>query len=227
MKPIIGVLLRPEISPGCYNVMCVYEKLSTSIIKNGGIPIGIYPPTIESYYGKDYTNTKCLKPTEINDLIQIINMCDGIICQGGDDYYDYEIQAIKYAHSKNIPLLGICLGMQAMAIAFNGEVKEIGNSSHHKKGVAYVHSVNINENSNLFKIVNKVQIQVNSRHKWCVVKTDLDVVGITDNNIIEAIEDKTKDFFIGVQWHPETMSEYDPIMNNLFCQFILRTKKYN
>lgn len=220
MKPIIGVVLRPEKSFEKHEIMYMYNEISAAIIKNGGLPIGIYPPTLEAYYGKDINTTNELSYKELDDLKLIVNLCDGIVCQGGDDYYDYDLKIIKYAHANNIPLIGICLGMQAMATTFGGELEKIDNLTHHQKDLDYVHEVKIKKASKLYNILNTCKIKVNSRHRWKVVKTDLNVVGLTDG-VIEAIEDSSKDFFIGVQWHPESMIEYDALMDRLFNQFIL------
>ena len=43
---------------------------------------------------------------------------------------------------------------------------------------------------------------------------------ISDDDVIEAIEDKNKDFFLGVQWHPETMITYDKLQQELFNYFV-------
>lgn len=49
--------------------------------------------------------------------------------------------------------------------------------------------------------------------------TELDCVAYSEDGIIEAIEDKTKRFFIGVQWHPESLIN-DEYSNKLFDYFI-------
>lgn len=220
MKPLIGIVLRPERSPEGYETLCIYKDVSNAIIRSGGIPIGICPPNIESYYGKSHNEVLNLTDEEFQELKPILDLCDGLICQGGDEYYDYDLKIIKYAHSMNKPLLGICLGMQAMSVAFGGKLERLPTLEHSKTGQKYAHEINIKETSKLFNIVKQNKINVNSRHKCHVVKTNLDIVGITDNQIIEAIEDRTKDFFIGVQWHPEAMITYDENMNNLFKEFI-------
>lgn len=53
----------------------------------------------------------------------------------------------------------------------------------------------------------------------CIPNTDLDIVAYSEDEIIEAIEDKKKKFFIGVQWHPESLT-YDEYSNKLFDFFI-------
>ena len=151
-----------------------------------------------------------------NEFIKIkplIDLCSGIILQGGSDYYDIDIIITKYLYKNNIPTLGICLGMQTMAMAFNGNMGDINN---HKSDKLYVHSVDINKDSKLYDILKKDKIIVNSRHKSYIINTDLKVSG--QANIIEAIEDNAKDFFIGVQWHPETLMDENSILlfNNFF-----------
>ena len=100
-----------------------------------------------------------------------------------------------------------------MAMAFNGNMGDINN---HKSDKLYVHSVDINKNSKLYDILKKDKIIVNSRHKSYIINTDLKISG--QANIIEAIEDNAKDFFIGVQWHPETLMDENSILlfNNFF-----------
>ena len=155
-----------------------------------------------------------------NEFIKIkplIDLCSGIILQGGSDYYDIDIVITKYLHKNNIPTLGICLGMQTMAMAFNGTMNNIDN---HKSNKLYVHEVNIDKNSKLYRIIKKNKIMVNSRHQSYIAKTDLNISGKA--NIIEAIEDSTKTFFIGIQWHPETLMDKNSIL--LFNSFFSSIK---
>ncbi len=154
-----------------------------------------------------------------NDFKQIeaaVKFCDGIILSGGfyNSLNDYKL--IKYLYEKNIPTLGICLGMQGMAMAFNGELEEKvdGHNSLNK----YVHNITINKNSLLYKIIEKETIQVNSRHNFAIPKTNFLVNALSDDNIIEGIEDQNKKFFLGVQWHPETLNDEDSL--KLFKYFI-------
>ena len=63
---------------------------------------------------------------------------------------------------------------------------------------------------NTLKFVNNHAIDGIKIHMLHILKnTKLEVVGISHDNYIEAIEDTSKRFFIGVQWHPESMIDYD------------------
>ena len=205
MKPIIGIIMRPDKLISGNAVMCVYEDLRMSIISSGGIPLGIMPLTDNL----DDFNT---------DIYNLIDMCDGIILQGGDEFYNYDLECLKYIYEKDIPVLGICLGMQLMGSMFSGKLENI--AKHKYKDKKYVHKIYIDKNSKLYDIFKSDVISVNSRHISALDNTDLDIVGLSDDNVIEAIEDKNKKFFIGVQWHPESMYSYDILECNLFDYFI-------
>lgn len=196
IKPIIGIITRKAKSIENHNINIIYSDINTAIINNGGIPIGI---TLNSNYK------------------ELINMCDGIVFQGGDNFETYDYDTLKYIYEINKPVLGICLGMQLMGTLFDGVMIDINN---HKKALDYVHEVKIKRNSKLYNIFKANIIKVNSRHKSIIKNTNLNICGISNDGYIEAIEDSTKAFFIGVQWHPETMIIYNKKQNELFKQFI-------
>lgn len=192
----IGIIGRKNDDKITFN-----KEIIDVIKKYDFIPLGIIVD-FENNGDNEFIKTKPL-----------IDLCSGIILQGGSDYYDIDIIITKYLHKNNIPTLGICLGMQTMAMAFNGNMGDINN---HKSDKLYVHSVDINKDSKLYDILKKDKIIVNSRHKSYIINTDLKISG--QANIIEAIEDNAKDFFIGVQWHPETLMDENSILlfNNFF-----------
>lgn len=196
----IGIIGRKNDNKITFN-----QEVINVINKYNCIPIGIIV---------DFDNNPNI---EFNKIKNIIDLCDGFILQGGSDYYDIDILITKYLYENNIPTLGICLGMQTMAMTFNGTMSEIAN---HNSKSKYVHSINIDKNSKLYNIIKKDKIFVNSRHNSYIKNTDLDVSAT--NNIIEAIEDKNKKFFIGVQWHPESIIDENSIL--LFNYFFLSIK---
>ncbi len=193
---MIGVLMNDYLSQEGHEISYIYKDIANSIIKYGGIPI---PIVVDNY----------------ETTLNLIDKCDGIIIQGGDNYTNKHLRIINYLYDNNIPTLGICLGMQLMGLLFNGK---LGSTINHKSNLNYVHEVDINKKSILYKIIKQDKIMVNSRHNDCLINTDLDIVGKSD--VIEAIESKNRAFFLGLQWHPETMIAYDSISNKIFEYFI-------
>ena len=194
--PIIGIITRASISDEGHKINLIYDDIKNCILNNGGIPVGIM-------LNENYK--------------EIINLCDGIIFQGGDDFEKYDFEALKYAYEIDKPVLGICLGMQLMGVLFDGFMLNIKN---HKKTLTYAHEVKIKRNSKLYNIFKSDIIKVNSRHKSVIKNTKLNISALSQDGYIEAIEDLNKRFFIGVQWHPESMVKYDNKQNNLFKYFI-------
>lgn len=186
----IGIILRPDVSSGGKSIHICYDSFVKIIKKYNHIPIGIMD-------------------------MEGLKTVDRVICQGGDEYNSFDLEAISYCYLNDIPLLGICLGMQTMGVLFDGKLDDIDN---HKSTSKYVHEVKINKDSKLYKILNKDVIRVNSRHKSYVKSTKLKVSALSD--VIEAIEDSDKKFFIGLQWHPEDMVSYDDLEEKIFSYFL-------
>lgn len=208
----IGIVLRDD-----YNI----NKKSVKVLNNEIVDYLNYDDiSLIGIVVNFYNDSK----KEFNKIKNIIDLCDGIVMQGGDDVLDIDKEIVKYIYEKDIPILGICLGMQTMAITFNGNLI-VNKLWHHKKEDTYVHYVNIDKNSKFYSIVKKEKFLVNSRHKDYVETTSLDIVGFSDDNIIEVIEDKNKKFFIGIQWHPESIKN-DLISKLLIEEFIKTIKSY-
>lgn len=151
---------------------------------------------------------------KIKNIYTIIDTCNGIILPGGDDIIETDIKIIDYCYKKDVPTLGICLGMQEIGFYKNGVINNLNDGFHYNT----YHDVIIDNTSLLFKILKRNKITVNSIHKSTITQTDLDISALSEDNIIEAIEDKSKRFFLGVQWHPERMEEEES--NLLFDYFI-------
>lgn len=197
---IVGIVTRKSKSSEEHDINIIYTNIANSIYKNGGIPIGII---LNENYKK------------------VIDICDGIIFEGGDMIEQYDLEALKYIYDKDKPVLGICLGMQLMGLLFDGELKKVSN---HKKNLDYAHVVYIDKYSKLYDILKKDYLKVNSRHNDALKRTKLTTNSISSDNVIEGIEDKNKNFFIGIQWHPEDMI-YDENSDKIFKYFIDKLKK--
>lgn len=150
------------------------------------------------------------------NVIEMINMADGVIIPGGSLGGNMEHKVIRYLYDNDIPTLGICYGMQSMGSAFGGSLKRIEN--HKVMNLKCAHSVIINKGSLLYQILKKEYIVVNSRHNYAVFNPNLSISAVSYDGIIEAIEDKNKRFFIGIQWHPENLT--DGINKSIFDYFV-------
>lgn len=177
----VGILLRKD------ETYHLNRELVEWLLKYNIIPIGLVSDNLEQ-------------------MITASKLCDGIILQGGLDYTNEEIEFVKYLYDNNLPTLGICLGMQMMAVALHGKMSRL-NTLEHKSTKKYVHLVKISENSKLYKITKEGKLLVNSRHQDIIEYTDLDIVAKSTDDVIEAVEAPNKTFFLGVQWHPESLQD--------------------
>ncbi len=216
MRPIIGITHSFEDNFAKLNVS--YLK---AVAKFGGISL-IIP------YSEDVTT--------------ISEITNGIILSGGGDLSQhllseklspkatnicekrdiFEAKLCKIAYEKNIPTLGICRGMQVMAAALGGKIcQHIDNHMQPPEKITF-HKITIEKNSRLFEISKMTSANVNSYHHQCVTSVPpcFSISAKSPNFTIEAIEAKNKNFFIGVQWHPEKLLEIDKLSNLIFENFI-------
>lgn len=143
---------------------------------------------------------------DFSRVLFLVDLCDGVVLTGGDHFISNDFSLVKYLYQHDIPTLGICLGMQAMALSF-GDGEEISVSSLHNKKNNDTHNIIIKENSFLNQIIHKQSILVNSRHNTGISRTNLFVSAISQDGVIEAVEDAEKRFFLGVEWHPESLKD--------------------
>lgn len=158
-----------------------------------------------------------IPPTNLSINKETLDICDAYLLIGGKNIHKYHFEVIDYALKTNKKLLGICLGMQAIGMYSNNDYKEktlykINNhyfdNITHKNKELLIHDIEIQPNSTLSKLLGK-QIKVNSIHNYTLKYiTPPFKVTAKHNNIIEAIEYKN---IIGVQFHPELMSNTDKL----------------
>ena len=219
-RPVIGITgnygdLTCKLAEGYYK----------SVLKAGGIPI-IIPPLADT-----------------DAIINTLDIIDGLILSGGGDYDPRyaneepdpklgeineerdlpELFITRLAYNRQIPILGICRGIQTLAMALGGKVKQditdIATLNHSQKEERNVptHNVIIEKDSilsQLYKLTDKnATLKVNSFHHQavCDCGDKFRVVAKSEDGIIEAMESREFKSIIGVQWHPECLDEGLPL----------------
>ncbi len=227
-KPIIGLTTskKDDRASICQDYIYAIEE-------SGGLPF-----VIPAHFNKNL----------IEDYIGTI---DGLLITGGIDVhpllynenpirecgdFDYEvdilhIELIKTAIKKNIPILGICRGLQLINVTLGGslyqDIGQIENSNGHmfmRDESQIVHIVNIQKDTILHRLYGD-SIYVNSMHHQAIkdLGKNLTVSAYSEDKIVEAIEYKDKPFIMGVQWHPEAMLKKHHSMKKIFDLFIEKT----
>lgn len=209
------------------------QRYCEQVIKAGGVPMLLTPVSDDR---------------RLNILTQQLDMVDAVIFSGGGDHNPlwmneqpspelhsinpqrdkHELPLCRLAYNRHLPMLGICRGMQTIAVALGGHVaqdirKKVPTANalvKHDQDAPKnepTHTVNIIENSMLHDIYAKhvlsgdgnVSLYVNSFHHQAVDNCGprFHATAYASDGVIEAMESTEHRQIIGVQWHPEQMEE--------------------
>lgn len=185
---------------------------------------------------------------ELNDPEQAVQdalTCDGLLLPGGGDMDPkfYGQERIPACGEPNLlrdaaeplllraflaadkPVLGICRGIQVMNAVLGGDLyQDIKPFEHlpHNGHWAKVHTVTVRRGTLLSRILGQDTVLVNSQHHQAVdrVAPGFTLAALSEDGIVEAIEKPDAGFCLGVQWHPEWLSDADPAMQSLFDAFV-------
>ena len=236
-----GIYARfPEASPmPVIGITGNYEDLTCklgrgyyqSVVEAGGVPV-IIPPVADRHV-----------------IINTLSRIDGLILSGGGDYNplwageepspllhginqerdNAELLITRLAYNRQIPILGICRGIQTLAMALGGKVKQdisdIATVKHSQDADRSepTHSVAVEKDSTLYRIYSEAQqcsmfndqcsMFVNSFHHQAVSDPGIKfrVVATAPDGVIEAMESSEYKPILGVQWHPECMESGLPL----------------
>jgi len=138
-----------------------------------------------------------------------------------------EIALVHHAMESRKPLLAVCRGIQVLNVALGGSLfqdvaGDPGTDIQHQQGKPReepTHPVKVVAGSRLAQVLGTTDLLVNSMHHQAVkaVGRGLVPVAFAPDTIIEGVELEDPDrFILGVQWHPEELTERDPSARRLF-----------
>ncbi|HWQ32589.1 MAG TPA: gamma-glutamyl-gamma-aminobutyrate hydrolase family protein [Blastocatellia bacterium] len=142
-----------------------------------------------------------------------------------------DLALIELAEARNLPVLGICFGMQSLNVARGGTLvqdieTQLPGALKHEQGSAYYrasHSIRIESDSLLAQLAGGDTARVNSSHHQAIreVGSNLRVIARSLDGVIEAVIDiRPERFVLGVQWHPEIAWERDSLSQAIFARFV-------
>lgn len=121
-----------------------------------------------------------------------------------------ELALCRGARDRDLPLLGICRGMQVMAVVHGGSLIQdlpdagFGPTHRERPGEFTQHGVRLAPDSLAASIYGTTTLSVNSSHHQGVADTgSLEATGWSDDGLVEVLEAPGARFSLGVQWHPE------------------------
>jgi putative glutamine amidotransferase len=216
------VQVKSPTGPDAGRTVAVRGEYAAAVEAGGGEPVVLAPLADEENLGA------------------LAGRIDGLLMTGGEDLSPdlwgedkhpaatiidprrqrSDLRLAAWADERRLPVLGICLGCQEMAVHRGGSIvqhvpDEVGGAVRHRneKRPRATHPITIEPYSLLATIVNCRQMEVNSGHHQAVrtAGRDLRIVARSPDGLIEAIEDPTAGrFFLGVQWHPEDLIDVQP-----------------
>lgn len=229
MKPIIGILEWPYVDGDGEKVYEILSPIIEWVEKCGGKPIGLFPGITGDYVNKEISELNKKTLLELQELKELVKMCDGIVKVGANRIYPYENSIYEFTNKEDIPYLGICSGMNMMRNYNSESAPNVLNGDYvlHYLKDGYAHNVTIMPNTKLSSILGEEEIMVNSRHNYHIPdQGKMEIAAYAEDGVIEALEAKDKLFSIGVQWHPELLPFTDKNSTNLFGEFIESAKVY-
>jgi putative glutamine amidotransferase len=228
-RPLIGLNCRYErhATHPVRDQLRVYVPYYQALLEAGALPVVV--PTVDDRATLD----------------QYLDRLDGFLFTGGLDlppqaYGQPKHPRTEECHPKrfasdrllaglvwerDMPILAICMGMQLINVAYGGTlIQHLETDVQHaavNSGNDSFHSIVLEEDNLLRQIVGRRELEVNSAHHQAVDKLapGLRALAHAADGIVEAVQKTDREFFLGVQWHPERIVER-PEQRRIFETFV-------
>ncbi|MBQ6560471.1 MAG: gamma-glutamyl-gamma-aminobutyrate hydrolase family protein [Erysipelotrichaceae bacterium] len=230
-KPIIGIPSKqPYPDEGdLWHRMEIVDELRYLVTEYGGIAIMLLPTEHTMGFNQsDCGDDTILTKEEIEDLHRQVDLCDGILLQGGLYSCSYEVEIARYALKKDLPILGICAGFNNILRALGSNVYEDSSGSHNHYAREYRHPITVVPGTMLYDFIGQEDYQVNSMHTMMATKEMVEpyakICACDMEGHAESFEVPDRKFVLGIKWHPELMME-EEYTRKLFQAYMDACKK--
>lgn len=234
MRPVIGIPCQADFRAGSNRPIYGNNRTYVHAVESaGGLPILI--PML----------------TDLRNLEDLLPRLDGILFSGGIDVQPslygeqerpevdgvdpqldaFEVAVANWALQEDIPILGVCRGMQLMNVILGGtlyqdiSIQRSGSLEHRRRDMprtALTHEILVQEGSLMESVLGTRRLWVNSLHHQAVKKPGkgVRISGRAEDGVAELLEVPSHRFLLGIQGHPEEIYGQVDACSNLFKAFV-------
>jgi putative glutamine amidotransferase len=196
-----------------------------------------------------------LPPMDLEHVDALLDRLGGLMISGGPDVHPsvygeephellgptepdldaFELELLRQADARGMPILGICRGSQLLNIARGGTLiqdvpEAVGDQIGHRQeepGRIPTHTIVVAAGTRLEGVLGRQENDVNSFHHQAVKQLGdgLRATAWAPDGVVEAIESPDRDFVVGVQWHAESLSDRED-QAGLFNGFVAAAVRY-
>lgn len=237
MKPLIGITTNQSKTPYGQPTVTLMQSYINAVMQAGGVPVLLPSLLAEDGWEVAYSRLDAVlfsgggdiglehSPGEPHPRIDEVDLARDAI----------ELQMVRAAVSDGKPFLGICRGCQVMNVALGGTLythipDQLPNALDHSypgnMRTLLVHDVKIEEGTHLAEVFGEPLLRVNSLHHQGLkeIAPSIRVAGYSPDGLVEAVELPAHPFGVAVQWHPEWLTDQQP-MRNLFHSLVQAAAK--
>lgn len=232
MHPVIGITSGRSRNEYDQTIMTITEAYTRAIMDAGGIPVVI--PTIENRDDRQaaYSKLEGVLFSGGGDIAPLRYGADPhpSIADVDEVRDALELEFLGWAVEDEKPFLGICRGLQLMVVGLGGTLfthlpdqlpgaLHHGNPAHMRHDLT--HEIVLRQDSRVAEIMGERTLRVNTHHHQGArdIGPRLRAVGAASDGLVEAIELPAHPFGLGVQWHPEWLTDMEPT-RRLFRRFV-------
>jgi putative glutamine amidotransferase len=214
MKPLIGITMNLEVQPA-RSLNILDQDYGAAVYRAGGIPVPILgieasiPELVKRLDGFVFSGGDDIDPRFYREK----PLSGARMRVSPDARTRFEIDIFLAAAKAKKPVLAICYGAQLVNVALGGKLyQDIGlqvpNPIKHgaeRSAEKVFHDIDIFEGTLLSRIIGASRIRVRSAHHQSVKNPGrgLHLSAVAHDRVIEALEPRTKNFLLAIQWHPE------------------------